>query len=186
MYCQPIKCPSIASCETPAIITGHVASGRYTEPGPKGYGVEYLTSKRPVICQDQGHHDDSRHQSSNTCTPGLNYQFRYDEGLSAKLGGRICPLMLTNGGKLPAKSFKNNDFVFKQRISDTTGLPGASRILPEQPIPWWPPAVEPCTLRKCPVGVQAPPKPKTLTRRYKGYFTDLGANPPTGTVISHF
>jgi len=113
-----------------------------------------------------------------------DYQPCYDEGLSARLGGRRIPLILKpQAPKYDTSSAQSAggtrtyepDFIFKHTMSESQ-RGGPSRILPDPPQSWWPPTCTRMSYREKP-----PSRP-----RYRNFYSDLGCCPPNETVIRQF
>ncbi|XP_012944387.1 uncharacterized protein LOC106013378 [Aplysia californica] len=115
--------------------------------------------------QGQGQGEGEGHGQNQS--QGQDYCFRYDDGLSARLGAKRNPLLLRRIGA-------GEDFHFKHPHSPCEERP--SRVLPAQPYSWRPPV---CLL------YNHPPKPAGRPR-YLGLYSDLGPCPPNETVIKHF
>lgn len=119
------------------------------------YGGVNLSKDPPVPCSNQ---------PAPRCEQ--NYTPRYDEGLSARIGGKRKHLLFRQPGSL-------NDYHFKEHLI----LPARpARTLPPKPQPWWP--------ALCYRSVHRPkPCPKP---RYRGLHFDLTHPVPNETVIRHF
>ncbi|RUS77721.1 hypothetical protein EGW08_014509 [Elysia chlorotica] len=102
-----------------------------------------------------------------TSRPGQDYQFRYDDGLSARLGVRRIPLIMRHHGKDGEILFKPPPYPIDKPL----------RTQRKQPKPNWTPV-------KCPV---VPcPKPRIHFRQHIGLFCDPNLCPPNETILKHF
>lgn len=96
---------------------------------------------------------------------GQDYEFEYDEGLSARLGVKRIPLLMGQRGR-------DGQFIFKP---SPFGVDKPLRTQPKQLQPYWTPV-------QCP----EPPKAKTHRRRHIGMFCDPNLLPPNETILKNF